>query len=90
MSLRTGLLALAFSAAALPALAHDPGAAPGAQGAAPAFRDIETQYIFGFTSGADIGAEMVALTKYQILMQASTSALSNANQSSQVVLGLFR
>lgn len=57
MSLRTGLLALAFSAAALPALAHDPGAAPGAQGAAPAFRDIETQYIFGFTSGADIGAE---------------------------------
>ncbi len=57
MSLRIGLLALAFSAAALPALAHDSGAAPGAPGAAPAFRDIETQYIFGFTSGADIGAE---------------------------------
>jgi flagellin len=40
--------------------------------------------------GADIGAEMVNLTKYQIMMQAGTSALSNANQSSQVVLGLFR
>lgn len=40
--------------------------------------------------GADIGAEMVNLTKYQILMQAGTSALSNANQSSQTVLGLFR
>ena len=41
-------------------------------------------------NGADIGAEMVNLTKYQILMQAGTSALSNANQSSQTVLGLFR
>lgn len=40
--------------------------------------------------GADIGAEMVNLTKYQIMMQAGTSALSNANQSSQTVLGLFR
>jgi flagellin len=40
--------------------------------------------------GADIGAEMVNLTKFQILMQAGTSALSNANQSAQVVLGLFR
>ena len=40
--------------------------------------------------GADIGSEMVALTKYQILMQAGTSALTNANQASQVVLGLFR
>lgn len=40
--------------------------------------------------GADIGAEMVNLTKYQILMQAGTSALSNANQASQTVLGLFR
>lgn len=40
--------------------------------------------------GADIGAEMVNLTKYQILMQSGTSALSNANQSSQTVLGLFR
>ena len=40
--------------------------------------------------GADIGAEMVNLTKFQILMQAGTSALSNANQSSQTVLGLFR
>jgi flagellin len=40
--------------------------------------------------GADIGAEMAHLTKYQILMQAGTSALSNANQSAQSVLGLFR
>lgn len=40
--------------------------------------------------GADIGKEMVNLTKYQILMQAGTSALTNANQSSQTVLGLFR
>ena len=40
--------------------------------------------------GADIGNEMVNLTKYQIMMQAGTSALSNANQSSQTVLGLFR
>lgn len=40
--------------------------------------------------GADIGAEMVNLTKYQIMMQAGTSALSNANQSSQTVLSLFR
>lgn len=40
--------------------------------------------------GADIGSEMVNLTKYQIMMQAGTSALSNANQSAQTVLGLFR
>lgn len=40
--------------------------------------------------GADIGSEMVNLTKFQILMQSGTSALSQANQSSQTVLGLFR
>ena len=40
--------------------------------------------------GADIGAETVNLTKYQILMQAGTSALSQANQSSQSILALFR
>lgn len=40
--------------------------------------------------GADMGAEMANLTKYQIMMQAGTSALSNANQSSQTILGLFR
>ena len=40
--------------------------------------------------GADMGAEMANLTKYQILMQAGTSALNNANQSAQSVLGLFR
>jgi flagellin len=40
--------------------------------------------------GADMGAEMANLTKYQILMQAGTSALNNANQSASSVLGLFR
>ncbi len=40
--------------------------------------------------GADMGAEMANLTKYQILMQAGTSALNNANQSAQTILGLFR
>ena len=40
--------------------------------------------------GADIGAETVNLTKFQILMQAGTSALAQANQSSQSVLALFR
>jgi flagellin len=40
--------------------------------------------------GADMGAEMANLTKYQILMQAGTSALNNANQSAQTVLSLFR
>jgi len=41
-------------------------------------------------NGADMGAEMVNLTKFQILMTAGTSALSNANSSSQTILGLFR
>lgn len=40
--------------------------------------------------GADMGAEMANLTKFQIMMQAGTSALNNANQSAQTVLGLFR
>jgi flagellin-like hook-associated protein FlgL len=40
--------------------------------------------------GADMGSEMANLTKYQILMQAGTSALNNANQSAQSVLSLFR
>ncbi len=40
--------------------------------------------------GADMGAEMANLTKYQILMQAGTSALNNANQSAQTVMGLFK
>ena len=39
---------------------------------------------------ANIADEVVNLTKYQILMQAGTSALSQANQSSQSVLALFR
>lgn len=39
---------------------------------------------------ADIGAEVVALTKWQILSQSGTSALSNANAASQTVLGLLR
>ena len=40
--------------------------------------------------GADIGSEMVNLTKFQILNQAGVSALTQANQSSQSVLALFR
>lgn len=40
--------------------------------------------------GADIGAEMVNMTKYQILSQSGTNALSQANQASQLVMGLFR
>jgi flagellin len=40
--------------------------------------------------GADMGAEMANLTKYQILMQAGTSALNNANQSANSILSLFR
>jgi flagellin len=40
--------------------------------------------------GADMGAEMANLTKFQILMQAGTSALNSANQSAQTVQGLFR
>ena len=40
--------------------------------------------------GADMGAEMANLSKYQIMMQAGTSALNNANQSTQTILGLFR
>jgi flagellin len=40
--------------------------------------------------GADMGAEMANLTKYQILMQAGTSALNNANQSASSILSLFR
>jgi len=33
---------------------------------------------------------MANLTKYQILMQAGTSALNNANQSAQTIQSLFR
>jgi len=40
--------------------------------------------------GADMGKEMANLTKYQILMTAGTSALSNANSSSQTLTGIFR
>jgi len=39
---------------------------------------------------ADIGSEVVNLTKWQILSQAGTSALSQANQASQNVLGLLK
>jgi flagellin len=39
---------------------------------------------------ANIGNEVVNLTKWQVLSQAGTSALSSANQSSQYVLALFR
>lgn len=39
---------------------------------------------------ADIGSEVVSLTKWQILSQAGNSALGQANQSSQYVLALLR
>ena len=39
---------------------------------------------------ANIGDEVVNLTKWQVLSQTGTSALSSANQSSQYVLALFR
>ena len=39
---------------------------------------------------ADIGAEVVNMTKWQILSQSGNSALSQANQSSQYVLALLR
>ena len=39
---------------------------------------------------ADIGAEVVNLTKWQILSQAGNSALGQANQASQYVLALLR
>ncbi len=38
----------------------------------------------------DMAAEMVQFTKYQILQQAGTSMLAQANQSSQGVLSLLR
>ena len=40
--------------------------------------------------GADMGAEMANLTKFQIMMQAGTSALNNANQSRQTIMRLFQ
>jgi flagellin len=39
---------------------------------------------------ANIGNEVVNLTKWQVLSQAGTSALSSANSSSQYILALFR
>ena len=39
---------------------------------------------------ANIADEVVNLTKYQILMQSGTSALGQANQTSQMVLALLR
>ena len=39
---------------------------------------------------ADMAAEMVKFTKYQILQQAGTSMLSQANQAPQGVLSLLR
>jgi flagellin len=39
---------------------------------------------------ANVGNEVVNLTKWQILSQAGTSALSSANSSSQYILALFR
>ena len=39
---------------------------------------------------ANIADEIVNLTKFQILNQSGTSALSQANQSSQQILALLR
>ncbi len=39
---------------------------------------------------ADMAAEMVKFTKYQILQQAGTSMLAQANQAPQGVLSLLR
>jgi flagellin len=39
---------------------------------------------------ANVGNEVVNLTKWQVLSQAGTSALSSANSSSQYILALFR
>jgi flagellin len=44
----------------------------------------------GNVMDANIGDEVVNLTKWQVLSQTGTSALSSANQSSQYVLALFR
>jgi flagellin len=38
----------------------------------------------------DMASEMVELTKFQILQQAGTSMLAQANQASQGVLSLIR
>lgn len=57
MSLKVGLLAFAVFAAAAPALAQNAGSAAPAAGSTPIFRQVETKYLFGFTTGADIGAE---------------------------------
>jgi flagellin len=38
----------------------------------------------------DMAAEMTAFTKNQILTQASTAMLAQANQSSQAILSLFQ
>ncbi len=40
--------------------------------------------------GADMGGEMANLSKYQIMMQAGTSALNNANLASQTIMRLFQ
>lgn len=86
----------ATSAAALTAIAASQ--VTNANAMASALTSAQTNGIQAETSqgiadawlGADMGAEMANLTKYQILMQAGTSALNNANQSANSVLGLFR
>jgi flagellin len=38
----------------------------------------------------DFAQETANMTKYQVLMQVGTSVLTNANQTTQLILGLFR
>lgn len=84
------------SASALAAIATDQKANASAMSAALSAANlagISAETSLGVADaylGADMGAEMANLTKYQIMMQAGTSALSNANQSAQTILGLFR
>lgn len=52
---------------------------------ANAQREIAQNYL-----AVDYGAETANLTRYQILQQAATAMLAQANQSSNVILALFR
>lgn len=86
----------ANAAAVLASVATDSATNAGAMASALANAQLngitaETQQgIADSYLGADMGAEMANLTKFQILMQAGTSALSSANQSAQSIMGLFR
>jgi len=51
---------------------------------------INTEAAFSRIRNADLAKEQLDLTKMQILQQTSTAMLSQANQNSQSILGLFR